>query len=201
MPALSPRRPHGAGSPKASAPPRRKYRVVFIEIICDDPEASGRERRARGGAACGGVAGGGAACGGTAGGAAGDPMPVVLPVVLCRWCYAGGAMPVVVLLVVVLPVVSEWPAMVARREGRAVRAACGKGSSRQAPAPEDDDGWLFEHVTLETRTLRFSEHIKSEYSMMDWTRLVSNLLHNYSQTAPKGRYAPRVHVRIFEQCF
>ena len=37
-----------------------------------------------GGAACGGVAGGAAACGGAASGAAGDPMPVLLPVVLSR---------------------------------------------------------------------------------------------------------------------
>ena len=34
--------------------------------------------------------------------------------------------------------------------------------------------------------------------MMDWTRLASNLPQNYCQKAPKGLYAPRVHVRIFE---
>ena len=60
--------------------------------------------------------------------------------------------------------------------------------------------WPCEHVPLETCTLRFWAQGNYESFVMDWSRLVSNLLKFGQKTKnSKGLYAPRVQVRIFEE--
>ena len=47
-------------------------------------------------------------------------------------------------------------------------------------------------------TLILREQVISEHFMMDWTRLVSNLLKKCPKRNPQELYAPRVRVRIFD---